>query len=127
MPHWQITAACSPTKFAVTRSEITIIESGVIIFLGMLLLGLKLKTKTSLTLLGYPLALDFSVSSVSGFVYYRTFSGVMAAAVAGLMCRFHDGRATHSGTSRPESTSPAISGGSTSPSSSGRDTTCDLS
>lgn len=63
-----------------------IIESGVIIFLGMLLLGLKLKAKTSLTLLGYPLALDFSVSALAFVMHYGTFSGVMAAAVAGLMC-----------------------------------------
>lgn len=63
-----------------------IIESGVIIFLGMLLLGLKLKTKTSLTLLGYPLALDFGVSALAFVMHYGTFSGVMAAAVAGLMC-----------------------------------------
>lgn len=63
-----------------------IIESGVIIFLGMLFLGLKLKAKTSLTLLGYPLALDFSVSSVAFLLHMGTFSGVMSAAVAGLMC-----------------------------------------
>lgn len=63
-----------------------IIESGVIIFLGMLLLGLKLKAKTSLTLLGHPLALDFSVSAFAFIMHYGTFSGVMAAAVAGLMC-----------------------------------------
>lgn len=63
-----------------------IIESGVIIFLGMLLLGLKLKAKTSLTLLGYPLALDFGVSALAFVMHYGTFSGVMAAAVAGLMC-----------------------------------------
>jgi hypothetical protein len=63
-----------------------IIESGVIIFLGMLLLGLKLKRKTSLTLLGRPLALDFAVSFLAFIMHYGTFSGVMAAAVAGLMC-----------------------------------------
>ncbi len=63
-----------------------IIESGVIIFLGMLLLGLKLKAKTSLTLLGRPLALDFGVSAIAFVMHYGTFSGVMAAAVAGLMC-----------------------------------------
>lgn len=63
-----------------------IIESGVIIFLGMLLLGLKFKAKTSLTLLGYPLALDFGVSALAFVMHYGTFSGVMAAAVAGLMC-----------------------------------------
>jgi len=63
-----------------------IIESGVIIFLGMLLLALKLKAKTSLTLLGYPLALDISVSVLAFIMHYGTFSGMMAAAVAGLMC-----------------------------------------
>lgn len=63
-----------------------IIESGVIIFLGMLFLGLKLKTKTSLTLLGYPLALDFGVSALALVLHYGTFSGTLAAAVAGLMC-----------------------------------------
>lgn len=63
-----------------------IIESGVIIFLGMLLLGLKLKPRTSLTLLGYPLTLDISVSALAFVMHYGTFSGVMAAAVAGLMC-----------------------------------------
>lgn len=63
-----------------------IIESGVIIFLGMLSLGLKLKAKTSLILLGYPLALDFSVSIVTFLMHYGTFSGIMSATVAGLMC-----------------------------------------
>lgn len=63
-----------------------IIESGVIIFLGLLLLGLKLEHKTSLTLLGRPLALDVTVSVLAFMMHFGTFSGVMAAAVAGLMC-----------------------------------------
>jgi len=62
-----------------------IIESGVIIFLGMLFIALKLKTKTSLVLLGHPLAVDLGVSAVAFGMHYGTFSGVMAAAVAGLM------------------------------------------
>lgn len=62
-----------------------IIESGVIIFLGLLLLGLKLPIKTSLKLLGRPLALDAGVSILAFIMHYGTFSGVMAAAVAGLM------------------------------------------
>ena len=62
-----------------------ILESGTIIFVGMLLLGLKLKPKHSLRLLGYPLALDFGVSAIAFAMHYGTFSGVMAAAVAGLM------------------------------------------
>lgn len=63
-----------------------IIESGVIIFLGLLLLGLKLPIKTSLALLGRPLALDVTVSVLAFLMHMGTFSGVMAAAVAGLMC-----------------------------------------
>ena len=63
-----------------------IIESGVIIFLGLLLLGFKLPLRTSLRLLGRPLALDFGVSALAFIMHYGTFSGVMAAAVAGLMC-----------------------------------------
>ena len=63
-----------------------IIESGVIIFLGMLLLGIKLPRRLSLKLLGHPLALDLSVSVLAYVLHYGTFSGIMAAAVAGLMC-----------------------------------------
>ena len=63
-----------------------IIESGVIIFLGMLLLGVKLPRKTSLKLLGHPLALDLGISVLAYILHYGTFSGIMAAAVAGLMC-----------------------------------------
>ena len=63
-----------------------IIESGVIIFLGMLLLGAKLPRHISLKLLGKPLALDLVVSVVAYIMHYGTFSGIMAAAVAGLMC-----------------------------------------
>ena len=63
-----------------------IIESGVIIFFGMLLLGIKLPRKTSLKLLGRPLALDLGISVLAYIMHYGTFSGIMAAAVAGLMC-----------------------------------------
>lgn len=63
-----------------------IIESGAIIFLGMLLLGIKLPRKVSLKLLGRPLALDLGVSVLAYVLHYGTFSGIMAAAVAGLMC-----------------------------------------
>ena len=63
-----------------------IVESGVIIFFGMLLLGIKLPRRISLRLLGNPLALDFSVSVLAYIMHYGTFSGIMAAAVAGMMC-----------------------------------------
>ena len=63
-----------------------IIESGAIIFLGMLLLALKLPARVTLRALGYPFALDLTVSVVAFIMHYGTFSGLMSAAVAGLMC-----------------------------------------
>ena len=63
-----------------------IIESGVIIFVGLLLLFIKLPRLLALRLLGQPLALDFAVSVLAYALHWGTFSGVMAAAVAGLLC-----------------------------------------
>jgi hypothetical protein len=62
-----------------------IIESGVIVFIGLLLLFLKLPRRTALRLLGRPLALDFVVSAFTLLIHWGTFSGVMTATVAGLM------------------------------------------
>ena len=63
-----------------------IIESGVIIFVGLLLLFIKLPHLWRLRLLGMPLAMDLVVSTIGYILHWGTFSGVMAAAVAGLMC-----------------------------------------
>jgi len=63
-----------------------IIESGVIIFFGLCFIFIKLPRQTALKLLGYPLALDIAVSALAFCMHYGTFSGVMAAAVAGLLC-----------------------------------------
>ena len=63
-----------------------ILESGIIIFVGLLLLFIKLPQPWRLRLLGHPLALDISVSALAYVMHYGTFTGVMAAAVAGLMC-----------------------------------------
>lgn len=63
-----------------------IIESGFIIFIGLLLLFIKLPHKWRLWLLGHSLALDCSVSVLAYMLHYGTFSGMMAAATAGLMC-----------------------------------------
>jgi NhaP-type Na+/H+ or K+/H+ antiporter len=63
-----------------------IIESGVIIFFGLMFIFIKLPKKTALRLLNYPLTLDVFVSVLAFAMHYGTFSGVMAAAVAGLMC-----------------------------------------
>jgi hypothetical protein len=63
-----------------------IIESGIIIFAGLLLLFWKLRRRWALRLLAYPLALDLTVSAAAYAIHWGTFTGVMAAAVAGLMC-----------------------------------------
>ena len=62
-----------------------IIESGIIVFVGLLLLFLKLPKKVALRILAYPLALDLVVAVVAYALHWGTFTGVMAAAVAGLM------------------------------------------
>ena len=62
-----------------------IIESGVIVFVGLLLMFIKLRWETRLRLFGKPLLLDIVVSVVTLIIHYGTFSGVMAATVAGLM------------------------------------------
>lgn len=62
------------------------IESGMIIFLGLLLLFIKLPSKAVLRILNYPLLFDLAVSCVAYTLHWGTFTGVMAAAVAGLMC-----------------------------------------
>lgn len=62
-----------------------VIESGIIVFVGLLLLFLKLPRATALALLGFPLALDLGVSALAYVLHWGTFTGVMAAAVAGLM------------------------------------------
>lgn len=63
-----------------------IIESGIIVFIGLLLLFLKLSWQWRLRLLGKPLGLDVTVAILAYFLHWGTFTGVMAAAVAGLMC-----------------------------------------
>ncbi len=63
-----------------------IIESGTIIFIGGLLLFIKLPHNWRLRLLGMPLTLDLSCAITAYVLHWGTFSGVMAAAVAGMMC-----------------------------------------
>lgn len=72
-----------------------IIESGIIIFLGLLLLFIKLPRAVTLRALGYPFALDLSCSVLAYIMHMGTFSGVMAAAVAGLMCSGFTSAARH--------------------------------
>ncbi len=59
--------------------------TGFLIFTGVGLLLGKLKRRTMLRVLKHDLALDLTVSALTLFIHWGTFSGVMAATVAGLM------------------------------------------
>lgn len=63
-----------------------IISSGLIIMAGFLLLLVKLPIKTTLWLLGHSLALDIAITVLAYALHWGTFTGVMAAAFAGLLC-----------------------------------------
>lgn len=60
-------------------------EYGFFIFLGFAFLFFKCKSETRMKLLGRPLLLDITVSAVVLILHWGTFSGVMAAAIAGML------------------------------------------
>ena len=62
-----------------------IIESGIIIFIGFLFIMLKLPNYQLALILAHPLKLDIAASAGAYILHFGTFTGVMAAAVAGLM------------------------------------------
>ena len=59
--------------------------TGFTIFLGVGLLLAKLPRRTALRVLKHDLALDVAVTLLVLLIHWGTFSGVMAATVAGLM------------------------------------------
>lgn len=63
-----------------------IIESGVIVALGLIFTFVKLSWRTRLAMLGKPLALDIAVFVLLNFLHWGTFSGVMVAATGALVC-----------------------------------------
>jgi hypothetical protein len=62
-----------------------IIESGIIILLGFLALFVKLPRRTIALFLGFPVVVDLAASILAYILHWGSFTGVMAAAVAGLM------------------------------------------
>jgi hypothetical protein len=62
------------------------LSSGVIIVMGFVLIALKLPRVTALKLLGRPLLLDIAVATLAYVLHWGTFTGVMAAAFAGMLC-----------------------------------------
>ena len=61
------------------------LATGFAIFLGVGLLLTKLPRRTALRILKYDLALDLMVTALVLIIHFGTFSGLMAATVAGLM------------------------------------------
>ena len=59
--------------------------TGITVFLGVSLLLAKLPRRTMLKALKHDVAVDVAVSAVTLAIHYGTFSGVMAATVAGLL------------------------------------------
>ena len=63
-----------------------IIESGVIVALGLVFLFFKLGWKNRLLMLGKPLLMDLIVFVLLNALHWGTFSGVMVAATGSLIC-----------------------------------------
>ena len=61
------------------------IESGVIIVLGLIFIAIKLPKGVLVKALGYPVAIDLIGTLLTYVMHMGTFSGVMAAAVAGVL------------------------------------------
>ena len=59
--------------------------TGITVFLGVSLLLAKLPRRTMLKALKHDVAVDVAVSAVTLAIHWGTFSGVMAATVAGLL------------------------------------------
>lgn len=59
--------------------------TGLMIFLGVILILTKLPRRLMLRALNHDVALDLLVSALVLAIHWGTFSGVMAATVAGLM------------------------------------------
>lgn len=63
-----------------------IIESGVIVALGLIFVFFKLSWRKRLLMLGKPLAMDLCVFAILNILHWGTFSGVMVAATGSLIC-----------------------------------------
>jgi hypothetical protein len=62
------------------------IGNGLVLILGLTFLLMKLPRRKALQLLGHHLWLDVGTVVLMTIVHFGTFSGLMAAAVAGMMC-----------------------------------------
>jgi nucleoside permease NupC len=61
------------------------IETGFLVFLGVVLILWKLPRRLMLKALNHDVALDLMVSVLVLIIHWGTFSGIMAATIAGLL------------------------------------------
>lgn len=61
------------------------VETGIAIFMGLLLIAVKLPTRTLLRWLNHDVVIDIVVTVLVLVVHFGTFSGIMAATFAGLL------------------------------------------
>ena len=63
-----------------------IIESGLIVALGLLFMWFKCSWKKRIWMLSNPLAMDIFIFVLLNIIHWGTFSGVMVAATGSLIC-----------------------------------------
>ena len=63
-----------------------IIESGVIVALGLLFTFFKCSWRVRMKMLSHPLMMDLAVFALLTFLHWGTFSGVMVATTGALIC-----------------------------------------
>lgn len=62
------------------------IEMGIVVAVGLIVMFCKLSWKARLTLLSFPLLLDLTTFVVISLLHWGTYSGMMVAAVGALVC-----------------------------------------
>jgi len=60
------------------------LEYGILVFLGLVAVAAKLPRRVFLRLLGFPITVDLSVTTLVYVTHGGTFSGLMVAAICGL-------------------------------------------
>lgn len=62
------------------------LESGVVVALGLIMWFAKCSWRMRMRILSYPLLIDITVFAVLTAIHWGTFTGVMAATIGALMC-----------------------------------------
>jgi hypothetical protein len=62
------------------------IEFGLVIFLGLVAIAIKLPWNILLRLLAYPITVDLTLTGLVYIMHFGTLGGTMGATMAGVMC-----------------------------------------